>query len=286
MKRSLSPETLHLVWQTGWVVAGACLLWRSRRELRREPDGRTAWTGEASAFFPYFFAYAVAWLAVNVGLAAGMARELAALAPDLEGFNRALLVFLSPALMASALLFMRRFTPEFSPQRPHRVKPAGDFGFTPAGILRGFSGALLLTNVTALLWSAALYLLHKAGGPDFARPQESVLFLTKMHDWRLLAPFVAGAVIFAPIHEELFYRGGLFPFLRARLGGLAAYAACGVIFGAIHLNLFAFLPLAVFGAWLARLYDSTADLRVPITVHALFNLSTVIWAVLAPGAVS
>lgn len=282
MKRSLSPETLHLVWQTGWMVAGACLLWRSRRELRREPDGRTAWTGEASAAFAYFSAYTVAWLAVNVGLAAGIARELSALAPDLEGFNRALRGFLSPALMASALLFMRRFTPEFSPQRPHRVKPAGDFGFTPAGILRGFSGALLLTSVTALLWSPLL----KAINPEFATPQKSVLWLAEMHDWRLLAPFVAGAVIFAPIHEELFYRGGLFPFLRARMGSLAAYAACGVIFGAIHMNLFAFLPLAVFGAWLARLYDSTADLRVPITVHALFNLSTVIWAVLAPGAVS
>ena len=282
VSKTLSPAALYLVWQTGWAVAGACLLWRSRAALRREPDARTAWTGESSAVFAYFSVYAVAWLA-NIGFANGLARELAA---GDESLRRALFTLFNPALMAFVLLGMRRFTPEISPQRPHRVKPKGDFGFTPAGVFVGFAGAMFLVSVSALLWGGVLWLVHKAGAPDFAKAQDSVAFIAKARDWKLILPFLLGAVVFAPIHEELFYRGGLFPFLRARLRRHAAYAACGIFFGLIHMSVFAFLPLAVLGAWLARLYDDTADLRVPITVHALFNLSTVTWAVLAPAAVA
>ncbi len=282
MKRSLSPDSLYLIWQIGWAVAGASLLWRSRRALGREPDGRTGWTGEGFAVVVYFAVYAAAWL-VAIGLAGGLARELSG---SDDAMRRALFTLFNPALMAMVLLGMRRFTPEISPQRPHRVKPPGDFGFTPGGLVRGFSGAMFMVSLSALLWSGLLWLAHKAGAPDYAKAQDSVAFIARARDWRIIVPFLLGAVAFAPVHEELFYRNGLFAFLRAQLPRYAAYAACGAIFGAIHLSVFAFLPLAVFGAWLAWLYDTTADLRVPIVVHALFNLSTVTWAVLAPGAVA
>ena len=279
------PETLYYVWEAGWAIGGACLLWTSRATLRKEPDRRTGWSGSNTAVTAFFVIYAAAWL-INIGLTAGLARELARFVPEARGIERALFMLFNPALMALVLLGLRRYASEFSPQRPHRVKPAGEFGFTPAGIVRGFAGAMAVVSAAGLRWGGALWLVNFAGLGDYTKSQDSVAFISGAADWRVIVPFVLGAAVFAPIHEELFYRAGVFAVLRERLPRIAAYAACGAVFGLVHFNAFAFLPLAVFGAWLAFLYDSTADIRVPVTVHALFNLSTVVWAVLAPGAVN
>lgn len=279
------PETLYLVWQTGWAVGGAGLLWLARAALRRPTDGRVGWSASPVAVIAFFCIYFLSFL-TNAGIAAALAREAARFAPETKGFMEAVFMMVNPALMAFVLLLLRRYTPEFSPGRPHRVKPAGVFGFTFSGILRGFAAAMCLVFVSSLIWGGMLALMKSAGWGDFTQKQHMVLLLANSRDPIIIVPFLLGAVVFAPVHEELFYRAGVFSLARNYLKSGTACAICGLIFGLVHGNVAGFLPLAVLGAWLAWLYDTTADLRVPIVIHAAFNLSTVVWLVLAPNSVN
>lgn len=281
------PETLYYIWQAGWALGGACLIWRSRKTLGAETDGRVGWTGNPTAIAVFFTLYLLAAFLVLPSVAISLSETLAKPVSDLPKFGSALTVFLYPALCSIFLLGLRRFAPEFSPARPHRVKPAGDFGFTPAGLLRSFAGLMALVVPVSLLWNLVLLVLKNTGVGDFLRSQDIVKFLVVAGgDVRMLIPFALGAVVFAPVSEELFYRAGLFAILRQHLPRVTAYLVCGAVFALAHRDIAAFLPLAAFGAWLAFLYDNTADLRVPVATHAFFNLSTVIWALLAPGAIA
>lgn len=280
------PETLYFIWQAGWALGGACLLWRSRKTLAAETDGRVGWSGNPTAIAVFFTLYLAAAFLVLPGVAFSMSETLAKTAPELPKLGQALQNFLWPLLCSFFLLGLRRFVPEFSPARPHRVRPAGEFGFTPAGLLRSFAGAMALVVTASLLWYPVLVLMKTTGIGDFLKSQDIVKFLVVAGgDVRMLIPFALGAVVFAPISEELFYRAGVFAILRQHFPRGLAYLLCGIVFGAVHADMAAFLPLTALGAWFAFLYDNTADLRVPIATHAFFNLATVVWALLAPGAI-
>ena len=284
-KFALKPETAYYVWLGAWGVAGAALLWRRRRHLMADTDGRTGWSADTGTIASFFGLYAGGYLALG-GLAAGLAKEVASLAPENTHLRMALTAAFAPALLMLLLVGMRRFLHDIAPRRPHRVSPAGPLGFTPAGILHGFAGAMVLTYGTSLIWGLLLRLAVKAGLPDWTKSQDLVKSLVESRDLSVLIPLFLGAVIFAPMQEELFYRGGVFAAMRAKLPRISAYLLSGALFALMHWNVAAFLPLLVLGAWLAKLYDTTADLRVPVTVHALFNLNTIVWAILAPGAIA
>lgn len=55
-----------------------------------------------------------------------------------------------------------------------------------------------------------------------------------------------------------------------------ALVLSGLCFGILHGSWMGFLPLAIFGMILALAYEATGSIRVPIIVHSLFNLNTVI----------
>lgn len=81
-------------------------------------------------------------------------------------------------------------------------------------------------------------------------------------------------VVFAPVAEELLFRGALFGSLRGRLGPWPAALISGAIFGAIHLGggQDAFIPvLAALGVVLALTYHYSGALYAPIAIHAVNN---------------
>lgn len=89
-------------------------------------------------------------------------------------------------------------------------------------------------------------------------------------------PFLVGYSIFlasviAPVLEEIFFRGFLYPVIRRYWGVFWAAALTAVIFAAIHRNLFAFLPIVVLGSGLAYIYEKRRSLAAPITMHLLHN---------------
>ncbi|MCF3651843.1 CPBP family intramembrane glutamic endopeptidase [Synoicihabitans lomoniglobus] len=84
------------------------------------------------------------------------------------------------------------------------------------------------------------------------------------------------AVVVAPLVEEVIFRAGLFRFLRTRLPRWAAFVLPAAIFGSLHGNLVAFMPLFMLGIVFAVAYERTGRISVPILAHALFNLNTIL----------
>ena len=94
-----------------------------------------------------------------------------------------------------------------------------------------------------------------------------------------IAMFIFVAVIMAPIFEESLFRGFLFRGLANSFGWLWGALISAAIFGAAHLQLDVFLPLAALGFVLAWAYHRTGSLWTNITMHALFNAIAVLaWA--------
>jgi len=120
---------------------------------------------------------------------------------------------------------------------------------------------------------------------------ENQQLLTDLKDDRDVATvilFVMGAVIFAPVVEELLFRGVLLRGLLRRVEPATAVLASGVIFALVHYvgdpNTLPFLPaLAGLGAFLAVVTIRSGDLSLAIFIHAGFNLTTTI-LFLAAGA--
>jgi membrane protease YdiL (CAAX protease family) len=84
------------------------------------------------------------------------------------------------------------------------------------------------------------------------------------------------AVVFAPIIEELMFRGVLYRWMRDKGRPWLALWGTALLFGLVHFNAVAFIPLTLFGALLAWLYQRTGNLLVPIFTHCFFNLCNVL----------
>jgi membrane protease YdiL (CAAX protease family) len=80
-------------------------------------------------------------------------------------------------------------------------------------------------------------------------------------------------VVFAPVVEEMLFRGILFPLLKKIGPSSFAYLMSALLFAVIHINLVTFIPLFFLGLVLAWLVERTDNLLAPITAHAVFNLA-------------
>ena len=78
-------------------------------------------------------------------------------------------------------------------------------------------------------------------------------------------------IVVAPFAEELFFRGFLYQAFRNSFGVLPGALLSAVIFGAIHLEFFKLVQLAILGVILALLFEKTKSLWSPIMLHALNN---------------
>jgi membrane protease YdiL (CAAX protease family) len=78
----------------------------------------------------------------------------------------------------------------------------------------------------------------------------------------------------APLAEEFFFRGFLFPALWRVLGWIPAAVISGLVFGGIHAGgtpVVFLIPLAALGFLLCWLYRKTASLLPGMGVHAFNN---------------
>ena len=85
---------------------------------------------------------------------------------------------------------------------------------------------------------------------------------------------LALAVIFAPIAEELLFRGWIYTSLRFRLGMWPAMVISALLFGLAHYESTHLYALAVFplGLVLAALRERTGSTRTSMLFHAANNL--------------
>jgi membrane protease YdiL (CAAX protease family) len=123
-------------------------------------------------------------------------------------------------------------------------------------------------------WTQLLMLAANWGWIEPAQPQLLVTSFAGSEDRLAQLVFAFMAVVVAPIAEELFFRGVLYRFLKAKTGLIPALLLSAVLFALVHYSLHAFVGLVVLGVLLAVLYEKTADLRVSILFHAAFNMTS------------
>jgi membrane protease YdiL (CAAX protease family) len=114
-----------------------------------------------------------------------------------------------------------------------------------------------------------------------AQHQQLLTDLKDHRDAVTIALFVIGAVILAPIVEELLFRGVLLRALLRRVRPVTAVLTSAVIFALVHYlgdpNTLPFLPaLTGLGVVLAVVALRSGDLSTSIFIHAGFNLTTTI----------
>lgn len=114
-------------------------------------------------------------------------------------------------------------------------------------------------------------------------PLESHTTITTLLDdaapgW-IVASAIAGAVILAPIVEELLFRGLLLPALSRQLGSQwLGILVSGAAFGLIHWPLYQNVAsLMLFGVVLGYVYVRSGSLTLAILIHAVFNAKTIAW---------
>lgn len=82
---------------------------------------------------------------------------------------------------------------------------------------------------------------------------------------------VVFAVILAPIGEEIFYRGMIYPVCRWHLGPRWGAVVAGLVFGLAHWDFWRSIPLAVGGMALCYLYEKSGSIFVSMTAHGIWN---------------
>jgi membrane protease YdiL (CAAX protease family) len=100
-----------------------------------------------------------------------------------------------------------------------------------------------------------------------------------------MVPFLlVSVVIAAPLAEELFFRGMLFQWLRARVPLWLAVASSALVFGIAHWEadnmagaIYMVVSLSAVGAYLAWVFHRRGTIVAPITMHATFNLLAAVW---------
>jgi uncharacterized protein len=96
------------------------------------------------------------------------------------------------------------------------------------------------------------------------------------------------AIVIAPVHEELFFRGVLFRAARDRYGLGAGLAASGIGFALIHYlpgpwqDALLLMSVMLFnGIALAWWYERRGTIVAPVVAHMVFNVIglTLIWTI-------
>ena len=140
-------------------------------------------------------------------------------------------------------------------------------------------GLAAAAYVAYILFVATVY-------APFVQPEQQDITEELGVDTSTLAAILGGVliIVFAPISEELFFRGFVFGGLRTRMGLWPAAAVSAVVFGIPHISsadLSIVPPLVIFGLLLAWLYEYTGSIGPPIALHMINN--AIAFAVITSG---
>ena len=143
----------------------------------------------------------------------------------------------------------------------------GAIGWQPRQWLQGLKKGAIWSAGFALLAACAMAVLALMGKSPLMQFR-SILPSARIE---LLLFFLTGVLV-APVAEELFFRGILYRYFR-RWGVAMALAASTALFVVLHAHRGLPLTQIVGGLLFAVAYESSGNLMVPITIHALGNLA-------------
>ena len=117
------------------------------------------------------------------------------------------------------------------------------------------------------------YLTEKLGKLEV---QRAVLDLQEASSVPVIVVTVVAACIFAPVAEEMLFRGYFYGALKRFTSPVFAALVSSALFAVVHMNLSSLVPLWVFALILTAAYEWTRSLWVPIAIHGFFNLLNVV----------
>jgi membrane protease YdiL (CAAX protease family) len=146
-------------------------------------------------------------------------------------------------------------------------------------------GVLVLWPIANAQWELGRALWQQVH-PEASPPVHPVLLALHASDWGIwgTVQLLVGAVVVAPVAEELFFRGVVLGALCRHLHRVwPAILLTAIAFGLIHVTQPQdVLPLVTMGVVLGYLRLRCGSLWPCIVLHALFNARTMIAALLAP----
>lgn len=188
-----------------------------------------------------------------------------------EGFLRYAVIYL--IILPLGLLALRLIQGKNTGIRLNHCfrKPEKSIGWCLKWILIAIGASTMLASVPTAIAIIVQGLLDTSASPTdgmFLVQSMSVFTVPK---WiNALVP----TMIFAPVFEELLFRGLIFPNNR-KLGDLFAIIVSGIFFGLWHQNLPQIFATATFGMFSAFLYLRTKSIYPSMLAHCINNGSAV-----------
>ncbi|MEB3293870.1 MAG: type II CAAX endopeptidase family protein [Synechococcales bacterium] len=157
--------------------------------------------------------------------------------------------------------------------KPHRPLPQDWFQvkWQGRGFLWGVGGYLMAFPLVILVSLLNQQIWQGQGGSN---PLLPIALQSQDNTAKIL--FFVTAAVFAPIFEEILFRGFLLPSLTRYVSNWNAILLSSFLFALVHLSLSEVLPLTVLGIVLAFVYTRTQNLLAPILLHSLWNGGTLI----------
>ena len=136
-------------------------------------------------------------------------------------------------------------------------------------ILIGVGVALLATPVTMFLQQLMAFSMEAVHVEPKAQETVKVIRESVELDQRVFYGFLA--ILFAPVTEELLFRGVFYQALKSRGYRKAAVWGTSMLFALVHYNVLTFIPLTFLALVFIALYERTGNLLAPIAAHGCFN---------------
>jgi membrane protease YdiL (CAAX protease family) len=124
-------------------------------------------------------------------------------------------------------------------------------------------------------WLSTLLHTHVFGVEE-PELQDAIIIFLETENLLVRGLIIFMACIFAPVVEEIIFRGYLYRVGKRFGGALASAVLTAAFFSVIHGNTPAILPLFVLALALTAAYELYRNLWVPIIMHAIFNTGTLV----------
>lgn len=128
----------------------------------------------------------------------------------------------------------------------------------------------LLGGFLLMIFVIGLGLIVNQFNPD-VKPQLFEEMLRSAGNWGdFIILLIMGSVL-APVSEELYYRGMIYPVFKSHLGTFWGAILAGLLFGAVHWDLWRAVPLAAGGVVLCYIYEKSGSILVSALAHGVWN---------------
>jgi membrane protease YdiL (CAAX protease family) len=199
----------------------------------------------------------------GIGLT-GMAQRLVG-APT-PGSDALQLAITTLSFQGAVLILVRRLVQE------HQLDWSQAFGIRnrwPRAVLIGFMCAVSVYPVAWALQRVSFKVMTFLDWHPEVQHAVNIFALADSISDRIVLGLAA--IVFAPLAEELLFRGVLYSALKGFGFPRLAFWTSAVLFSLIHFNAATFLPLLAFACLLNVLYERTGNLLTCIVAHASFN---------------